>query len=557
MTLVLGNILAFGQGPKTNAEDSLFGKTYGYFHSKYDLEIHDRKQLEVYLLAHLAKAKREANYVEMVVVYRSRLHTAPRELQLVYADSLIWSAERVGKSTLGEAYLTKGMVLYSQKKYSSALDYYLMANNKIEATDDKYLIHKIRYNISLIKYYMSDYKEAADLLKECIIYFREEEEDRAYLQSLHFLGLCYSGMGDFTNSVQTNKFAVQEEFRLKNLDLHYCFLHSEGINHYFLGNYDSAIASLQKALPDLITHHDFANESVAYFYLAKSYMAEEGIEKALPYLLKVDSIYGKYQYLRPDLRETYEILIRYYKDKDNLDRKIHYMKRLIEVDAMLAKNYKYLVGRMYRQYNVRILLTNNEKAQGKLVNRNVIILLLVMLSALCLFVVVLFWRKYKKTRLLYLQNFNLLMEQRTLQMEQEEAIEEVIATTEIEINPEIVEGVLKRLRKFEETKKYLDKDLTLVKLSKYLNSNPNYVSKIIAHFKDKKYLEYITHLRIDYIIGILETESRYRKYSYGALAGEAGFITAKKFSQAFFDKTKTPLKFFIEEIEVRSSSQIK
>ncbi|RYZ47714.1 MAG: hypothetical protein EOP49_20540, partial [Sphingobacteriales bacterium] len=447
ITIVFGCLCAAGQDIRSQARDSLSGKSYGYFHGRYDMEPQDRKLVLAYTSAHLAKARREGNHAEMIIAYGNRLHASARELQPVYADSMIWAATRThDPRTLGGAYLTKGMVLYSRKQYNRALDYYMMANDQIEDSGDRYLIHKVQYNIALIKYYLGDYGESADILKQCIAYFDGEQED-AYLQSLHFLGLCYSGMGDFSSSVKTNAFAIQEEFRLKNMDLHYCFLHSEGVNHYFLGNYDKSIASLQKALPDLIASGDFANESVAYFYMAKSYLAQEKTTQALPYLYKVDSLYGRYDYLRPDMREAYEILIRYFKQRGDVERKAAYAEKLQSVDAMLLRNYKYLAGRMYRQYNVRVLLRENQTSKATLVQRNGHILKLGVLSAVLVLGVVYFWRKYRKTREMYLQNFDLLMEQRRLPIKPEPV--EAIGTKELEISAEIVEGVLKRLARFE------------------------------------------------------------------------------------------------------------
>lgn len=553
--LVVIGVLSFfvgsGQRIIMPITDTLSNKDYAYFNSRYDLDIEGQEVLEAYTTAHLAKAKKEGNYVEMVNAYKSKLHSSEKNLQLVFADSMILAASRSDNSKiLGGAYLTKGMVLYSLKRYTQALDYYLKANTELEYSGDRYLIHKMHYNIALIKYYMEDYPEAVATLKDCINYFADESE-HAYLQSLHFLGLCYSGMGDFRSSAKTNKFGMEEEFRLRNMALHHCFLHSEGVNHYFLGNYEQSIKSLQKSLPDLISRHDFANESVAYFYMAKSYLAKDGIEKALPYLYKVDSLYNKYDYLRPDMRETYQLLIGYFKAKDDLSSKLQYMKKLIAVDAMLHKNYKYLSGKIYRQYDTRIQLRENEKTQTTLAERSVLALLLGIVSAVLLFIMVLIWRRYRKTRLLYLQHFNLLMEQRKLP---QEATSKSIETKELGISTDIVEAVLKRLRRFEETRKYLDKDLTLVRLSTYLNSNSNYVSKIIFHYTSKRYLEYITDLRLDYIIDLLEKLPLYRNYTYAALAAEAGFLTAKHFSKAFLKKTGMPLHFFIKELKERANS---
>ncbi|MFY0482489.1 hypothetical protein ACI6PS_07770 [Flavobacterium sp. PLA-1-15] len=544
-------LTALSQGTLESA-DSLSHKDYRYFNSKYSLEIEDKALLETYTTAHLAKAKEERNYGEMVNAYKSRLHVSEKKLQLTYADSMILSASKSGNAKLlGGAYLTKGMVLYSLKRYVQALDYYLLANHQIENSGDPYLIHKVQYNIALLRYYMGDYRDAAVSIKRCIAYF-EDKDEHAYFQSLHFLGLCYSGMGDFNLSVKTNQFAMDEEFRLRNMELHYCFLHSQGVNHYFLGAYSTSIHSLQQALPDLIRRHDFANESVAYFYIAKSHLAQDGIEKALPYLYKVDQVYDEHRYLRPDLREAYTLLIDYFRQKGDVARKTHYMEKLNGVDAMLYQNYKYLAGKIYNQYNIRLLLKDNAQARVALLDRNVLVILLVTVSAVFLMLVVHFWNKYRKTRALYLQNFNQLIEQRN-----QPPLRKATATSqELGINSVLVEGVLKRLHKFEEGRKYLDKDLTLARLSVLLHSNPNYVSKILYHYRSKKYLEYITDLRIDYAAGLLEREPLSRNYTYSALAKEAGFLTAKHFSKAFLKKTGLPLHFYIEELKSRAKTEV-
>ena len=49
-----------------------------------------------------------------------------------------------------------------------------------------------------------------------------------------------------------------------------------------------------------------------------------------------------------------------------------------------------------------------------------------------------------------------------------------------DINPEIEAGIIKNLEKFERNKRYLEKDMNLVKMAVLLNTNTKYVTKIIV-----------------------------------------------------------------------------
>jgi len=547
-------LFACGQDKKVMVPDSLSKRDYSFFNEKYRLEMDEKDLLEVYTSAHLAKSKSEANYREMVNAYKSRLHCSAKYLQVVYADSMIYAALKSKEpDVLGSAYLTKGMVLYSLKNYAVALDNYILANNLIANTEDEYLKYKVKYNIALIKYYLGYYDEAVQILKDCLEYFvTESENENAYLQSLHFLGLCYNKIGDYDLSSSTNKFAQAEQHRLQNIEFNYYFLHSEAINQYFRKKYNLSISNLERSLPDIIRRKDFANESVAYFYIAKSYLAMGQREKALPFLYKVDSIYREHNYLRPDLRETYELLIKFYKSEKNLEMELVYINRLLKADEMLHGNFKYLVGKIFKEYDTGKLLKEKKDIERTLSERNVIDIIMGIGLAGLLLVVIFIWKKYRKTQQLYRSNFDLLMQERKLVGKPLEI--EIGLNQPLDINPDIINGVLKRLEKFESNKKYLDKDLTLVKMASILNSNTNYVSKIIYHYKAKKYLEYVRDLRIDYIIDLLETESRYRKYSQKALAEEAGFLTSKNLSKAFLKKMGISLDFFIKALNETSSS---
>ena len=74
-------------------------------------------------------------------------------------------------------------------------------------------------------------------------------------------------------------------------------------------------------------------------------------------------------------------------------------------------------------------------------------------------------------------------------------------------------NILKQLEKFEQDKKFLQQDWTLVKLAAAFDSNTKYLSQIIYHYRDQKFVEYINDLKIDSLIGLLKADKMHRKYT--------------------------------------------
>lgn len=117
-----------------------------------------------------------------------------------------------------------------------------------------------------------------------------------------------------------------------------------------------------------------------------------------------------------------------------------------------------------------------------------------------------------------------------------------------DINLDTVAAVLKQLEKFEKDKKFIEKDLTSIKLAVAFDSNAKYLSKIIYHYRGKKFVEYINDLKVDNVISLLKNDKRIRNYTNKALAEEAGFSSTQRFANAFLTKIGMPTSYFIEEL---------
>lgn len=311
--------------------DTLKGKDFDYLFDRIEDSISE-DQRKIYLLTFLIKAKSEKNWEELSNAYKNYVHYAPDRLKLVYADSMVLAAKKSNDDEIiGSAYLSKGIAYYGQKRLKEAMDIYLVADQYVKRTGDNYLIYKTKYHIAQIKYYLGFYEEAIAIFKDCINYFKRGNV-RAYLNSLHSLGVCYNMVGNHGLCTSVNETGISEGIRTGNFDMEPYFMHSEGINQCMIHNYPIAIKKIQSSLAGIRKNKDFANETVGYFYIGKSYWELGEKEKAVACFKKVDKTYTERDYCRPDIREAYEFLISYYKEKKMNSTHLFYVERLLEVD---------------------------------------------------------------------------------------------------------------------------------------------------------------------------------------------------------------------------------
>ncbi len=542
--LCFGNQL-YAQEMEPKIFDTLKRKSYDYLFERIEATAENKVNQAYYLKYFLNKAKKDKNFEEIVNGYKNYLFYAPEKSKLIYADSMIYTAKKANNNALiGSAYLSKGIVYYARKEHKNALDNYLIADNFISKTNDKYLVYKVKYNIAIIKYFLGFYDEAISLFTECTDYFKEKNT-RAYLNSLHLLGLCHNRIGNYGLCSEINKKGIEEGIRMSNTEMKNYFIHSEGINQYSKNNYAEAIKKINYSIPSIKENKDFGNESVGYFYIGKSYWDLHKPEIALPYFFKVDKIFDDTGYIRPDLRQNYELLLKYYKSKKDLHKQLYYTDKLLKADSILDNKFIYLSGRVRKVYDTKVLLKDKQDIE-ELFNKRKYNDFIFTGIVLVLFLIVSFIAyRHIRNKNVYRQKFEELM-----------AKNEAVSKVEVKnvsngignINKDTIADILKQLEKFEKDKKFLVKDLTSAKLAAIFNSNPKYLSQIIYQYRGKKFVKYIADLKINYLIKLLKEDSKIRKYSNSALAEEVGFNSTKTFTQAFFAEAGCPTSYFIEEL---------
>lgn len=519
-------------------------------HSDYEnlsrqVELHQgTPKVWPYLHKYLTTAKREGNKIEIVAAYKEMLHECAEDQRVAYADSMVIAAKDAGvQDLIGASYLTKGIVHYQCNEHQLALDNYINANRYLVTTEDLYLKHKVKYSIAQIKFYLGYYQEAIALFRDCAAYFKAEYH-LPYLKSLHGLTVSYLLTDNLALAAQTNTLAHDESARLGIRDMLPYIESATGMLHYKQRDYQKAINSLRYALPLIKEDGDYQNEAITHFFLGKAYWDSGQQEKAVAHFKAVDDIFSGRNYLRPDLRRSYEYLIKYYHHRKLRDEELRYVNRLLLADSLLGREFRYLVKKVYKEYDTAELLAEKENIQTELETSRYSGILLK--GAIALLVATLGCLVYRQRRLRkrYRERFQELISKENVETTEEKPKPQKVSS----INPVIVAQILAKITEFEKKRGYLKKDLNATRLAENFNTNYKYLCEVIRDHRHKGFTNYLNDLRIDYIVERLKAEPLLRKYTNSTLAAEAGFKTTQHFTTAFKKRTKISPGYFVKEL---------
>ncbi len=95
----------------------------------------------------------------------------------------------------------------------------------------------------------------------------------------------------------------------------------------------------------------------------------------------------------------------------------------------------------------------------------------------------------------------------------------------------------------EENKPYLDIDLTIHDLSGALNIPRHYLTQIINEKLNRNFYQFINEYRVEEVKRLLQ-DPAYKKYTFTAIAFEAGFNSKSSFNSVFKETVgKTPSQY--------------
>lgn len=488
-------------------------------------------QQSIYLNRYLEKAKSEGDLREMVNGYRNFTYYRDEDTALTYGDSMVWiSLLGQDEDLKADAYLSKGILFYKYKRYSEALDCYLIADSYLANSEDEYLVYKTRFNIAQIKNFLGFHQEAVVLFQSCIQYFKYHNE-RGYINSLHALALCYSRMGEFNKSNEIIALGIAEAKRLSIQSMDAYFTQLSGINHSYVYDLHTAIQLLEGSLPEIEKKNDFANAAASHFYLGKNYWTLNQKEKAQQHFQEVDQIFSEQGYMHPDLRETYQFLGMIHAEKEDLDKMENILVQLGKVDNYLQENFQYLSSKIHLDFDQTASQKENQALKKSLKQNQVLVFFLVLVFIVLGVFLVLYVRPKKNyVREIFRRNSS------PTALDEKNAVSLPTLT---------LLNLKDQLEKFEKSEKYLKKDWNQAQLAAEFKSNVVYMKAAIQKLRNKNFSVYINDLRIDHLIRLIETDPKLKYYDNKSLAKEVGFSTTDRFTKAFKSKLGiSPSEYF-------------
>lgn len=519
--------------------DSLAKKSYMYFREMLDDERLEPRLQKLYANAYLAKAKSRKDWEEMVEAYKSMLYVSTQNLRIKYADSMVYAALKTNKDELiGSAYLTKGTTYYGQKNHKAALDNFLVADSFISQTDDRYLIHKLKYNLARTKYFLGRYESALALLKDCVSFY-EEDGGTPWLNSLHNLGLCYSKLGKYDLSSAVNELGLKEAIKSQHDDMVFYFSHSEGINQYYRKNYELALIKLRQSLPELVRCNDLHNETVAYYYIAKSLVAIGQMQKAIPYLLKVDEALMKHNYTSNDLHDGISMLTDYYASVGDTASALRYSFHQRKADSILGNSFKNVSNKVHSSNDARITNLESERADDNIVMWSI--------ASLAFLSCVTGGLIYRRNRLLK-EQFQRRYDDLVNNGDKRTAKSKPPKKRPGRLSDEKEAELYGNLQAFEKSERIRDQDLTQQRVAKHVKTNTKYLIFIIKKYREKGFVRYINDLKCEYTYQLLANDGKARNFDQQSLAKVVGFGTAQNLRSAFYKRYGFSTPFYIEQL---------
>ena len=286
---------------------------------------------------------------------------------------------------------------------------------------------------------------------------------------------------------------------------------------------DSAISYFSKA--NLFINKAGAGSSIwassIYHGYGKTFLKYKNIDSAGVYLKKALAISEKSE--NANLKEhVYKSISEYYKQNK-------------EIDSFAFYNSKYITQLEENTAKKKIMINSAYKALSINSNKNVLSNKYYILPLILLLVILIFYFK---------RNYTAKISKNTpLVISDENKSSKLILSEKIE------NELADKLKEFEKSKRFLDKDMSLPTLLGLLNTNPKYFRNFLKNHKNTDYTNYINELRINYIKDKLSSDKDYLNYKISYLANECGFSSHSKFSACFKNITGFSPSEFIENIK--------
>jgi len=540
-----------------NIPDSLQNKSFDELMTAFASDRKDSVGRMLYAKTYVKKALKAKDRLEMTKGYELLAFTYYKDHQksFMYYDKAIELSKDLGhKRYPAILYTFKGAVLSVDGKYEEAMENHIKALEYAEINANKELTYVNKHNIGILKKHLELYDEALQIFKECYEYeLKDPERDLVDFVYSHFsLATIYLETQKIDSAIKYNTEGYKLSKQLKNYELENLFLLNRGVIFFHQKKYNTSISYLKNSIDSLKNNREKLVILNGLFHIAKSYDSLQKKEEAILYYKKIDSIYESHPlHISSNVMNSYKALYTYYKEKNDKENEILYVKKALEASDVNKKDYRMLSTKIIKTFDRKKLLQKQKELSEALSKKDkkftTFTIVALITSILFLFSLIAFYLKQRKIK----QRFKEFVENHQKAIEASQKSSKIVnkEAKEIGLAADVIDQLLKALQNFEEKHIYIKSDITLPVLSKRFKTNSAYLSKVVNTFKNKKFAEYLNDLRIDYAIEKMQSDKHFRLYTIKAIALEVGFNNSQSFARAFRRKTGIKPSDFIKQLE--------
>jgi len=529
---------------------------------------HDSLKASFVASIYLQRGRERADTIMMARGFDRLAQTFSPQTNLKYADSVIdltATSKHISYPAFG--YLLKAYNYDKLDQFKKANDYsYKAYNYALEANNlsqqlyllESFIFNKVvwgnkkealalqqkRHRLLLSELYLKKlYQATRESARDSIERYYTKQKTDSYLSFAichHYMGQCDSTQ--YYLKIVKSLINTNSSNYINDIKSLYYEISME--HYYFKKNYTTSL----KYNDSLVSTGGIFNSNFknVYFFRGLSLYDFGSKINGLNYLKKADSIFdtGDRINVQPQDNLLFEKLKTHYSNQGDYKNQIKYLNKQLLLDSLLTIKTLGFESDIIRKIETPTLLREKKEVEFKLASQikksKQSIIYVVLLFGL--FTGVLLWYIHKQKT--YKKRYHQLIDKQKNKLKGTS----LSLQSDLNISENLIQDILKRLDLFEKQKKYLQTNVSLQSLSKDLQTNPNYLSRVINFNKDKNFSQYLNDLRISYALEALQENTTLLKYSIKAIALECGYTNATSFSRAFYKQTGLYPSFYIRQI---------
>ena len=489
----------------------------------------------------------------------------------IYIPISILKAEKYAKESIRIAnklqdtifiaiyYRQLGSVKLFQEKRDSAIFYFYKSLYYLKLVNDIDHVASTKANIATVFLYQNKYNKALELYQESLINFINSGSIKEQAVIYNNIGKVFQKKGENNEAIKYFLKSIElKDIEKDDLSIAYTFSNI-GRSYSNLGNNELAEKNLLKALDILNYHDDKYSIAITSFYLGEHYLSILEFEKSNIYFQQSINISSANKYYNI-LKNNYLLLTKLYEARGNYKQalKYHYLFENIK-DTVLNAEDKRILLEFETKYETdkknneidRLNIDNTTKEE-KLYTRTLLLFFFIIAFVLLLLLVLIILLQKrnlsKANTFLLKQNIEAVKTENELKQLKSE-VTQVVSAKQSDISDKRKTELRNNLIEILETKKiYKNSKLTLSSLSKELDSNTSYLSKVINDEFNMNFNNFINSYRIKEARRLLSNPDNFN-YTIASIAEEVGFNSISVFNKAFKDTTGLTPSFFLKSMK--------